>query len=99
MSQHYFETTRAGAPVTVLLGWDRPMQCFFLVVEDSERVVYSNLDEKNAFSNDLEYYLAKLQELEIEVPLTMFEQVSFDGSNNQGDRHVVYAANGDFQEY
>lgn len=33
MSQHYFNTQRAGTPVTVLLGWDRPIGHFFMVVE------------------------------------------------------------------
>jgi len=98
MSQHYFETTRAGAPVTVLLGWDRPMQCYFLTVEDPQCIVYSYLGEKDAFRHDLEYYLEKLNELKIDVPLTMFEQASYDGMFNEGNRRLVYEADGSFIE-
>ena len=33
MSQHYFHTTLQGEPITVLMGWDRPISRFFLIVE------------------------------------------------------------------
>ena len=33
MSQHRFLTSRQGEQISVLLGWDRPLQCFFMVIE------------------------------------------------------------------
>jgi hypothetical protein len=33
MSQHRFSTIHAGQPVTVLMGWDRPIGHFFMVIE------------------------------------------------------------------
>ena len=33
MSQHYFNTQQAGNPVKVLLGWDRPLGHYFMVIE------------------------------------------------------------------
>lgn len=33
MSQHVFSTTLAGCPVTVMVGWDRPLGYVFMVVE------------------------------------------------------------------
>ena len=33
MSRHYFETTYKDHPVTVLLGWDRALGHYFLVIE------------------------------------------------------------------
>lgn len=33
MSRHYFETTYKDHPVTVFLGWDRPLGHYFLVIE------------------------------------------------------------------
>lgn len=34
MSQHHFLTERAGSPVSVLLGFDRPLGHYYLVVQD-----------------------------------------------------------------
>ena len=33
MSQHYFSTKHHGEAITVLLGWDRPLGHYFMVVE------------------------------------------------------------------
>jgi len=50
MSQHYFETTYANRPVTVTLGWDRPLGHFFMFIEkndaaeDEVEILYSNLN-------------------------------------------------------
>jgi len=33
MSQHYFETTRQDQPILVTIGWDRPLQHFFMNIE------------------------------------------------------------------
>jgi hypothetical protein len=60
MSQHIFSTQCNGKPVVVLMGWDRPLQGFFLVVEEdnesdaddhadesdeSDGYVYSNMED------------------------------------------------------
>jgi hypothetical protein len=34
MSQHHFLTERAGSPVAVVLGFDRPLGHYYLVVQD-----------------------------------------------------------------
>ena len=68
MSRHYFDTFHKGFSVTVLLGWDRPMNYFFLVIEkpteliddtmkvESDDFLYSNLHESDPFNHDLDYY-------------------------------------------
>jgi hypothetical protein len=33
MSQHLYRTTREGQPISVLLGWDRPIGHYFMVIE------------------------------------------------------------------
>lgn len=33
MSQHLFSTTHNGECITVMMGWDRPMQGYFLIIE------------------------------------------------------------------
>jgi hypothetical protein len=61
MSQHILNTVCQGRPVRVMLGWDRPLQYFFLLVEaldeewaaehdssietDVNGFVYCNLDD------------------------------------------------------
>lgn len=111
MSQHVFSTTLAGCPVTVMVGWDRPLGYVFMVVEldplegedpddldDPGRRLYSNLDERDAFSNDLDHYRRKLEELQIQVPDSMWAQVDRDRELNVGNRWVRHTADGTFTE-
>lgn len=102
MSQHTIRThNAAGQPVQVLLGFDRPLGHVFLVVEGeaaNDGYLYSNLDDKNAFGRDLDYYRAKLAELNINVPESMFEQVTNDSRNNVGNRSVEYQPDGSFRD-
>jgi hypothetical protein len=94
VSQHYFSTsTPDGQPVTVLLGWDRPLGQYFLVVEleqDGEEAndeyLYSNLDDPQAWRQPLEYYQGKLVQLGMQVPATMFQEVCCDQEFNVGNR-------------
>jgi hypothetical protein len=78
MRQHHIVTTYQGKPVAVLMGYDRPLKHYFLVVErdvaDDEDddsagspIIYSNLNERDAFKKDLSYYRAKLSELGIDA--------------------------------
>ena len=110
MSQHYFETSHKGFPITVVLGWDRPMQHFFLLVrkpaelEDDtiqvldENFLYSNLYEEDPFGHDLDYYREILQRLQINVPDSMFGEVKRDAERNAGNRFVKHTASGSFTE-
>ena len=110
MSQHYFETHHKGFPITIMLGWDRPMQHFFLVIKkpteligdpnyvyDGE-VLYSNLYDTNAFGHDLEYFGEVLRHFQIVVPASMFVQVLRDSLRNIGNRVVKHEADGSFAE-
>lgn len=95
MSQHLFASiTATGVPVTVILGWDRPLQYFFLVVEcdqEEEGYLYSNLDDPEArVPQPLSYYRAKLRELGIPVPESMFEETARDHAENTGNRRVLH---------
>src|SRR3546814_6284363 len=56
MSRHYFNTFHKGSPISVILGWDRPMNYFFLVIEEQNNsadnpmtldLLYSNLQERS----------------------------------------------------
>jgi len=43
MSQHYFNTQQASTSVKVLLGWDRPLGHYFMVIEKIATVVVTEL--------------------------------------------------------
>jgi hypothetical protein len=121
MSQHYFETTYNGQPVTVTLGWDRPLRHYFMVIQqhaletqgddqsalgndramdedenedDSDGYIYSNLNERDAFSKSLNDYRKVLQTMGIVCPATMFDQVELDQCFSVGNRFVWYQADG-----
>lgn len=102
MSQHYFHTHRHGEPITVVLGWDRPLGQYFLLVErrepfpGQEDYLHVDLPQPGATAPGLEQFRARLDELDIQVPPAMFEEVERDGANNVGNRLVVYGPDGDF---
>ncbi|WP_258030010.1 hypothetical protein [Pectobacterium odoriferum] len=110
MSRHYFTTSHKGLPTTLYLGWDRPMQNFFLVIEKPEEQIeedtcdehdiylYNNLQERDPFGHGLDYYRAVLLNFQITVPESMFTEVLHDAENNVGNRVVIHQADGSFAE-
>ena len=68
----------------VVLGWDRPMQYFFLTIEkpaeliddamqvEDDRFLYSNMHETAPFGHDLDYYREVLRHFQIIVPESLF---------------------------
>lgn len=116
MSQHIFSTAVDGKPVSVMLGWDRPLQQYFMVVEwdvefpqnDSEdclssnlfdkHYLYSNLFDKQAAGQDIEYFKEKLEALGVQVPGTMFTQACMDRRENAGNRICNYQVDGTFTD-
>lgn len=110
MSRHYFATFHKGFPITVYLGWDRPMRYFFLVIEKPAELVddamqvedddhlYSNLHERDPFGHDLDYYRQVLRHFHIHVPESMFTEVQQDCEGNGGNRVVKHGTDGSFTE-
>lgn len=110
MSRHYFDTFHKGYPITVLLGWDRPMDYFFLVVEkpteliddtmkvESDDFLYSNLHESDPFNHGLDYYREVLRHFQIGVPESMFIQVQRDRESYTGNRVAKHRTDGSFTE-
>ncbi|USR37588.1 hypothetical protein L1F06_012865 [Ectopseudomonas hydrolytica] len=110
MSQHRFDTVHKGFPITVILGWDRPMKHFFLIIkkppeliDDAARVedddyLYSNLHERNPFNHDLDYYREVLRHFQILVPESLFTEVQRDLENNTGNRIAKHQPDGSFTE-
>lgn len=66
MSQHFYITKRQEETITISIGWDRPLQGFFMVVETNKKIeqpegeeneesdfnfLYHNLDDKDLFGH------------------------------------------------
>ncbi|MFT0546134.1 hypothetical protein ACMHYO_07220 [Allopusillimonas ginsengisoli] len=107
MSRHYFDTIHEGFPIIVLLGWDRPMNYFFLVIKKPTALIentmkiedlYSNLQESDPFNHDLDYYREVLRHFQILVPKSMFIEVQRDVERNIGNRVVKHQADCSFTE-
>ena len=96
MSQHFFNTTYQEKPVIVLIGYDRPMQGFFMVIDyssgdEEEGYIYSNLFEEETHPNDLGNYQVKLEELGIRITDEMFKELEFDQINRIGNKTVRHS--------
>lgn len=97
MSQHYFNTQHQGRPIRVLLGWDRPLQGFFMVIErmdakdDESDYLYSNLTDEDlpvSQPQEIAPYLQRLEEFGIVIPQKMLPEVLSDREQNVGNKVV-----------
>lgn len=93
MSQHTFTaTTHNGRDVEVLTGWDRPLQGFFLVVQEvgarDDRYVFSNLDLPvwESHPRDFDGFMRVLADLGIKVPQGLLEELLLDAALNVGNK-------------
>ena len=103
MSQHYFYTqSNVAEDVTVLMGWDRPLQSFFCVVlsnddDDEEEILYSNLYDENAAMQhvDLPYFTHLLvARFGVNVPEDMVQGIRADAIGNVGNCVTHYGDTG-----
>ncbi len=106
MSQHLFETrTSSGLNVEVLIGFDRPLNGYFLVVaniaslDPNDAFVYSNLDDVElvdlgGITLNLEHFKGKLALLGIELPESIESEVRLDRAQRLGNRVCWYDAKG-----
>ena len=88
MSQHLYLSAYKGQPVSILMGWDRPMQGFFMVIEleKADGIVYSNLDDPDLDGGG-----------GLSVPALTIQQIEIDAASNVGNRRVVYSKEGRVQ--
>ena len=101
MSRHSFRTQHDSQNVDVILGWDRPLQEFFLQVrapdsvdEETMGFLYSDLDDPHARCRDLSYFSSVLTGLGIAVPAQMLTAVSEDSRVNRGNFVVEHEQDG-----
>lgn len=78
----------------VFMGWDRPLQGFFLVIDQGgDEPLWSNLYQEESHPKTLEPFINELQSRGIELPLTMISEMEQDRVENVGNKCVVYWGN------
>jgi hypothetical protein len=99
MSQHTYITKHQGRPITIQMGWDRPLQGFHMVIwymdqsSDDDQYLYSNLEDMDlpaAQPSSLDPFLQRLIQLGIEVPSSMVALVHLDGEANTGNSQTAH---------
>lgn len=101
MSRHFFDCELRCA-VRVRLGYDRPLNEFFLQVErvgaDSGQghspFLYASVDDPFNTGDDLDYYREKLEKLGLIVPESLFQAVEEDAARGVGNRYAQHFADG-----
>ena len=66
------------------MGWDRPCQGYFMVIQDltNEEIIYTNLANTNPHPKTLDDYFTFLKENNLEIPVKMVEQLKKDRKFN-----------------
>ncbi|MBM5458535.1 hypothetical protein H8F21_13280 [Pseudomonas sp. P66] len=104
MSQHYlkFFHERSGCDVRVQLGWDRPLQGFYMVAlkenqdalpDGDDGVVYSNLYDVG-HTADLTHYKEVSKQLDFPIPDVMWRAAYLDFQHNAVNKQVFYDLEG-----
>lgn len=104
MSQHFvkFFHTQSSCLVRVQLGWDRPLQGFYMVVDKEregiddgdESIVYSNLDDVG-HPSDLAHFKVIASQLSLQVPDVMWRAAYLDSQHNAVNKQVFYSLAGE----
>ena len=101
MSIHTFKTTLQDRDISVRMGWDRPLQGFFMCVlytdipEDdynADEWLYTNLNEppQKAFTASMVPWVEKLTELGITLPNSIVAMVESDKTEDRGNHFVEH---------
>ena len=112
MSRHNYSTVYRERKVDITLGFDRPLQEYFMTImyadpaedvsgdeEYEPPIVYSNLSDPDANRiTDLSYYRDKLRALDITVPETLFHEVEQDAQDQVGNRLARHFDDGRIEE-
>lgn len=100
MSRHHLRTVRGTSPLLVVVGYDRPLNEFFLQLWDdgleaaADEPAYSSLDEPEADWRDIATVVRRLDELAVPVPRSMIDAVFADSVHRAGNRIVEHALDG-----
>jgi hypothetical protein len=104
MSRHHLRTVHSAGPMLVVMGYDRPLNEFFLqfwddgLGADADEPVYSSLDEPAADWRDIATVVRRLEESDVTVPRSMIDAVVADSVHRAGNRLVGHAPDGAMSE-
>lgn len=96
MSRHLFKTKLEGRPISVDMGWDRPLRGFFMVVQrddaniEEETFLYDNLSMVDSHPCTLNPFLEELTRLNIAIPDEMVKEIRQDSVENVGNKCVEH---------
>lgn len=93
MSQHHFYTIHQDQKTHVLMGWDRPLQGYFMVITKGKECIepfWSNLSQEESHPKTIMPYIAVLDQFSIKIPQQMIIEILEDGANNVGNKVVVH---------
>ena len=95
MSQYHYMFVHKGKKTEVFMGWDRPLQGFFLVIDQGgEEPLWSNLDQEVSHPNSLTPFLVELNNRGINAPESMISELLEDQRQNVGNKNGVYWSGG-----
>ena len=94
MSRHMFTAPNG---IKVCMGWDRPMQGFFMTLEkpsaeseDQFDYIFNNMDQADPNPKSLTGYLDELSRRGIILPDYMVSELIADAEHNVGNKIVFH---------
>ena len=99
MSRHSYPATSAGRPVLVVIGYDRALRGFYLLVERCDgpdgHMLYCNLDDPlladcMGLPDSTDYFVVKLQALGLPLWRHVLDELHADQRGQIGNRDVWY---------
>jgi hypothetical protein len=101
MSRHFFDCEYDGRLVRIRLGYDRPLDEYFLHIEfrdsdadDEHTMLYASTNDANADTKKLSYFAGVLAKYGIKVPNNLFREVAVDAFSRVGNRYVQHFEDG-----
>ena len=108
MSRHFFDTVSEGRPVRVTIGYDRPTDSFFMLIEARPGpdtyigrwpYLYASAADLEDRPDDLAYYQTKLAARRIAIPPGLLGAVEADAADRIGNYAVEHFADGSIHEH
>lgn len=85
MSRHFLKAVINNDPVEIQIGWDAPLQYFYLVIEkdsDGDIPFYSNIFDDERGVGELNYFIKLLSKWKIKLPDQLIKSLEDDRINN-----------------
>lgn len=89
MSRHSIRATIAGKEATIVIGWDRPLEYYHMVIELDGEYIWSNLNlvEGTSFTNP-DFYHAVLEGFGVVLPTALRDELECDRLESPGANKV-----------